>query len=109
MPFQPDLISSSVETAALLPVLLSLASTPHRTAAAALQDALATLEVQLGAQISAIWSWREVEWKQEKADEVAARDRGEPVEKREVEEGRERIERPKLASAKWRSTILGAA
>ncbi|KAL8292997.1 hypothetical protein RQP46_000691 [Phenoliferia psychrophenolica] len=95
-----------VDTAGLLPVLLSLSSTAHRSAAAALQESLAALEVQLAANIVQLWTWREKEWAEEKLDDLAARDRGETVQKREVEEGLERIERPKLASTKWRSTIL---
>ena len=95
------------DTASLLPVLLTLATTAHRSAAAALQESLSALEVHLASHIVLLWTWREKEWAEEKVEELAARDRGETVVKPEVEEGLERIERPKLASSKWRSTILG--
>lgn len=97
----------SAETAALVPVLLSLSTTPHRAAAAALHEALATLEGFLEKQLDVVWIWREAEWAKEKEEEVRAKDRGEVIERKEVEEGTERVERPKLAGAKWRSALLG--
>ncbi|KAK4705712.1 elongator complex protein 1, partial [Phenoliferia sp. Uapishka_3] len=104
--FEGKLDEIQTDTAALIPALLSLATTAHRSAAVEVQAALSALESSLATQLETIWVWRETEWAEEKAEEVAAKDRGEIIEKREVEEGLERVERPKLSTTRWKSSIL---
>lgn len=95
-----------METAALLPILVSFSSTAHRSAATALQSTLSEFEKILQEQLDMIYNWREEEWKAELIAENLERDRGEYVEKGKVEEGREKIERPKLARGKWKIGLL---
>lgn len=94
------------ETATLLPVLLSLSSTAHRTAATTLQSALTDLERSLAQQLDTIWNWREEEWKEEQVEENKLKERGEFVQPPPVEEGMERIKRPVMVKGKWRIGLL---
>lgn len=91
---------------ALLPVLVSFLSTAHRQAASALQTSLSEFESLLTEQIESLYGWREEEWKAELIAENQERDRGDYVEKGKVEEGRERIERPKVSKSKWKIGML---
>jgi hypothetical protein len=97
---------STAEVGALLPVLLMLASSAHRSAATTLQRELSDFELQLRQMSDKIWSWREREWIDEKREENALRMRGEWVEKPPAEEGTEKVERPKIATTKWRIGLL---
>lgn len=97
---------STGETSALLPILLTLGSSAHRSAATTLQAELSTLEEFLRASSDAVWSWREREWVEESKEEQQLRERGEWVEKGKPEEGTERVERPKVAKEKWRIGLL---
>lgn len=96
----------AVETGALLPVLLALASSALRSSAATLQADLTALETSLASILSTIWDPRESEWKVEKREETASRERGEWIEPGPVEEGMERVLRPTLAKGKWRIGVL---
>ncbi|GAA5956343.1 hypothetical protein JCM21900_006151 [Sporobolomyces salmonicolor] len=105
------------ETAALLPILLTLSSSTHRTAAAELQSALATLESFLASTVSTVWTWRELEWRAEQHEEQRIRDTGDaallarwdarakPV---EGEQETKRVERPAVPKGKWRVGMLEA-
>lgn len=105
---EPDLTTcpAAAEVGALLRVLLTLASSAHRTAAVALQRELTEFEQRLQTVSDIVWTWREREWAEEKREENAQRARGERVEKPPVEEGTERVGRPKLATTKWRIGLL---
>ncbi|SCZ89323.1 BZ3500_MvSof-1268-A1-R1_Chr1-1g01107 [Microbotryum saponariae] len=94
------------ETGALLSALLLLHSTTHRSAAAALQAELASLEDAFRTSLDHLWSWREKEWATEKHEELRLKARGEWVEKPKPEEGTEKVERPKMAREKWRIGLL---
>ncbi|ORY54599.1 IKI3 family-domain-containing protein [Leucosporidium creatinivorum] len=94
------------ETAALLPILLTLGSSSHRLAATNLQQELTTLENFLRDSSDTLWGWREKEWAEESKEEHQLRERGEWVEKPKPEEGTEKVERPKLAKEKWRIGVL---
>ncbi|SCV71454.1 BQ2448_3042 [Microbotryum intermedium] len=94
------------ETGALLSALLLLHSTNHRSAAAALQAELTSLEEFLRASLDHVWSWREKEWATEKHEEVRLKERGEWVEKPKPEEGTEKVESPKMAREKWKIGLL---
>ncbi|GAA5870104.1 hypothetical protein JCM1840_003583 [Sporobolomyces johnsonii] len=105
------------ETAALLPILLTLSSSPHRTAASSLQSALAALESFLASTLSTVWTWRELEWRAEQQEEQRIRDKGDaalltewearakPV---EGEDETRRVERPVVPKGKWRVGMLDA-
>ncbi|KDE09564.1 hypothetical protein MVLG_00459 [Microbotryum lychnidis-dioicae p1A1 Lamole] len=94
------------ETGALLSALLLLHSTTHRSAAAALQAELASLEDAFRTSLDHLWSWREKEWATERHEELRLKARGEWVEKPKPEEGTEKVERPKMAKEKWRLGLL---
>ncbi|GAA6056745.1 hypothetical protein JCM3770_005875 [Rhodotorula araucariae] len=104
-----------VETAALLPVLLSLHSAAHRSAALELQAALARLEAVLTRALAAVWDPLEAAWAAERAEEVRVRESGDPLRAAEWDararpvEGEEetrRVERPRLAGERWRLGML---
>ena len=94
------------ETAALLPIFLTLGSTAQRTAATTLQQELSTLETFLQKTSDTVWKWRETEWAEERKEENEQRERGEWLEKPPREEGTERVERPKISKEKWRIGLL---
>ncbi|GAA6015095.1 hypothetical protein JCM10207_008729 [Rhodosporidiobolus poonsookiae] len=106
------------DVAALLPILLTLSSSSHRSAAIDLQSALTTFETFLSTTLDTIWTPREAAWRAERAEEQRVRDTGDPLrivewEARprpvEGEEETKRVERPALAKAKWRLGVLDAA
>ncbi|GAA5945114.1 hypothetical protein JCM3775_000913 [Rhodotorula graminis] len=103
------------ETATLLPVLLTLRSPPHRSAALELHSSLASLESTLARAISTVWDPLESTWAAEGAEEQRVRDSGDPVrlaewEQRpravEGEDETKRVARPKMAREKWRLGML---
>ncbi|KAI5477208.1 elongator complex protein 1 [Pseudohyphozyma bogoriensis] len=96
------------EVKALLPILLTLNSSAHRSAAAELQQELDAFESCLRKAMDTIWKPREREWAEEKVEEMKAREMGEWVEKPPPAEGLERVERPKLAKTSWRLGVLDA-
>lgn len=104
-----DFPSIVADTASLLPILLSLSSASHRSAAATLQADLTEFEKLLSKSIDSLWSWREDEWKEEREAEWRAKDRGDFVEPGKIEEGREKVERPKMSKLKYRIVVLDLA
>ena len=101
-----DELRMIAEVSALLPILLSLNSTPQRNAAQALQATLNELLAFLDKELSTNWDWREAEWLAETRDEQDQRERGVWLEKGPVEEGTERVLRPAWPKKKWRVAIL---
>lgn len=108
-------LTSAAETATLLPVLLTLRSPPHRSAALELHSSLASLESTLSRALSTVWDPLESTWAAERAKEQRVRESGDPVrlaewEQRprpvEGEEETKRVERPKMAREKWRLGML---
>jgi len=109
------LSSHLAEVACLLPILLTLSSSSHRSSASELQSALTAFESFLVSLIDRIWLPREQEWKAEQVEEQQIRDKGDtsllaewearpkPIEG-EVET--KRVERPTLAKVKWRVGML---
>ncbi|GAA6025944.1 hypothetical protein JCM10207_004489 [Rhodosporidiobolus poonsookiae] len=106
------------DVAALLPILLTLHSSSHRSSAIDLQSALTTFETFLSTTLDTIWTPREAAWRAERAEEQRVRDSGDPLrivewEARprpvEGEEETKRVERPALAKVKWRLGVLDAA
>lgn len=105
----------AAETAALLPVLLTLSTTEHRSAALSLHGALSSLESRLSLALDAVWAPREAAWVAERIEEQRVRESGDPVRVAEWEarpravEGEEetrRVERPRLARERWRVGML---
>jgi len=120
----PRLISSvadprvswlAAEVAGLLPILLTLSSSSHRSSASELQSALTAFEAFLVSLVNRIWLPREQEWKAEQVEEQQIRDKGDasllaewearpkPI---EGEAETKRVERPTLAKVKWRIGML---
>ncbi|GAA5883430.1 hypothetical protein JCM3774_004277 [Rhodotorula dairenensis] len=106
------------EAAALLPVLLTLDSKDHRQAAFELQAAVTAFEAFLASAVDRVWNPLEAHWRDEAAEEQRVRDTGDPAllmewEQRprpiDGEEETKRVERPKMASVKWRIGLLSAA
>lgn len=95
-----------VETASLLPILLSLSSSSLRASATSLQTSLTELEAIVVAALTSLWNWREAEWKIELSEENRLRERGEWVEIGPMEEGMERVLKPVKAKGKWRIGLL---
>ncbi|GAA5885604.1 hypothetical protein JCM16303_001478 [Sporobolomyces ruberrimus] len=103
------------EVAALLPILLTLSSSSHRSSAFELQSGLTSFESFLSSLLERIWQPREQEWKAERIEEQQIRDKGDvmllaewearpkPIEG-EVET--KRVERPELAKVKWKIGML---
>ncbi|GAA5833802.1 hypothetical protein JCM3766R1_000102 [Sporobolomyces carnicolor] len=103
------------EVAGLLPILLTLSSSSHRSSAFELQSALTAFETFLSSIVDRIWLPREKEWTAEQVEEQAIRDKGDaallaewearpkPIEG-EVET--KRVERPSLAKVKWKIGML---
>ena len=101
-----DVLYRVAEVAAVLPILLSLNSTPLRNAAQTLQTAMNELLEFLTGELSSNWDWREAEWTTEKVDEDDQRERGVWIEKAPPEEGTERVLRPVWPKKKWRVALL---
>lgn len=110
-------LASPEETAALLPVLLTLSSDEHRSAAIDLQSSVTTFETFLSAAVDSVWTPLEQSWRAESIEEQRIKDTGDPVllaewDQRpkpvEGEEETKRVERPALASEKWRIGLLDA-
>ncbi|GAA5975319.1 hypothetical protein JCM5350_006430 [Sporobolomyces pararoseus] len=103
------------EVAALLPILLTLSSSSHRSSAFELQSALTAFESFLSSLVDRIWLPREKEWKEEQAEDQQIRDKGDasllaewearpkPI---EGEPETKRVERPTLAKVKWKIGML---
>lgn len=117
-PFPLTTLFPAADTSALLPVLLSLDSRDHRNAAFDLQAAVAAFETFLSSAIERVWAPLEAHWRYEAVEEQRIRDTGDPAllmewEQRaraiEGEEETKRVERPKLASNKWRIGMLSVA
>jgi len=106
---------SSAEVASLLPILLTLSSSSHRSSAFELQSALTSFESFLSSLVDRIWLPREKEWKAEQAEEQEIRDKGDAMLLAEWEarpkaiEGEpetKRVEKPVLAKVKWKIGML---
>lgn len=108
---------STGEAAAVLPVLLTLDSSEHRSAAFELQAAVTAFEAFLTSAVDRVWGPLEAQWRQEAAEDQRVRDTGDPAllmewEQRprpiEGEEETKRVERPKMAAVKWCIGLLSA-
>ncbi|BGP18516.1 hypothetical protein JCM10213_002969 [Rhodosporidiobolus nylandii] len=106
------------DAAALLPVLLTLSSSEHRSAAIDLQSGLAFFITFLLSALDQIWTPRERAWREEREDEQRIRDSGDQMRLLEWEarprptEGEEetkRVERPAVPKERWRLGVLDAA
>ncbi|GAA5889329.1 hypothetical protein JCM6882_000709 [Rhodosporidiobolus microsporus] len=115
---ESKLAELQTDAAALLPVLLTLRSSDHRSAAIELQTGLSSFEAFLSATVSTIWDPLERAWRQEQEEDQRVRDSGDPVRLAEWEarprpvEGEEetkRVERPALPKGKWRLGVVDAA
>lgn len=95
-----------VETATLLPILLSLFSPSLRAAATVLQASLTALEVAISITLETLWKWREAEWRSESIEEHRLRETGEWIERGPVEDGMEKVLKPVRAKGKWRIGLL---
>ncbi|GAA6031547.1 hypothetical protein JCM8097_006514 [Rhodosporidiobolus ruineniae] len=112
------LVELRAEVSALLPILLTLRSPSHRSAALTLQSALSTFELFLQTTLSTIWDPLERTWRAEREEEQRVRDSGDPMRVQEWEsrprpvEGEEetkRVERPVWPKGGWRLGVVDAA
>ncbi|GAA5832721.1 hypothetical protein JCM11251_005735 [Rhodosporidiobolus azoricus] len=115
---ESKLTELQTDAAALLPILLTLRSSDHRSAAIELQTSLSSFETFLSTTLSTIWDPLEQAWRSEAEEDQRVRDSGDPVRLAEWEarpkpiEGEEetkRVERPTLPKGKWRLGVIDAA
>ncbi|GAA5969527.1 hypothetical protein JCM11641_008144 [Rhodosporidiobolus odoratus] len=115
---ESKLAELQTDTAALLPILMTLSSRDHRSAAIELQSTLSTFITFFVASLDRIWAPREKIWREEREEEQRVRDSGDPMKLAEWEarprpiEGEEetkRVERPTVPKEKWRLGMLDAA
>lgn len=112
---------TAADTSALLPILLTISTSPdseHLSAAIELQSSLLSFHATLLSTLSSIWDPLESHWRFEREEEQRIRDSGDAVRLLEWEqrprpiEGEvetKRVERPVVAEWKGRLGVLDAA
>lgn len=100
----------TAEVSSLLPVLLTLGSSVHRSAAVTLQSDLIAFEVFLMAQVDAAWAGKSAEWEREvKEAEARGRLYESELETPPADENLAKVDKPKLSGVgQWKIGLLDA-